>query len=108
VDDALIPASAWRNSLKKGHTKTTTLRQWLSSSFFFDLFSAINTLPSQCTDCSWKNLCRGGDIENRFSVADGFDRNSVFCRALDRSFSHMVDYLLAHGYPPDRLLQKLS
>jgi uncharacterized protein len=107
VDDSLIPASTWRNGLTKGHTKTTTLRQWLSSSFFFDLFSAINTLPSQCTGCSWKNLCRGGDMENRFSAADSFDRNSVFCRALDQSFSHMVDYLLAHGYPPDRLLQKL-
>jgi len=108
VDDSLIPASAWRNGLKKGNTRTTTMRQWLGSPFFSDLFSAVTTLPSQCMECSWKNICRGGDIENRFSIADSFDRNSVFCSALDQSYSHMVDYLLAHGYPPDRLLRKLS
>ncbi len=108
VDDSLIPASAWRNGLTKGHTGTSTLRQWLSAPFFAELFGAINTLPSQCLDCSWKNICRGGDMENRFSVVDSFDRNSVYCGALDRSLSHMVGYLLAHGYPSDRLLQKLT
>ncbi len=108
LDDALISASPWRNGLKKGNTKTTTLRQWLNSSFFFDLFTAVNTLPAECVSCSWKNVCRGGDITNRFSVADSFNRNSVYCGALDRSLSHMVDYLLKHGYPSNALLQKLT
>jgi uncharacterized protein len=108
VDDSLIPASAWRNGLAKAHTGTTTLRGWLSSPFYSDIFSALRKLPSSCADCSWKNICQGGDIENRFSTADNFERRSVFCGGLDRSYGHMVDYLLANGYPTDKLLQKLS
>lgn len=108
IDDSLIPASGWRNTLSKGNTATTSLRQWLNSDFYADIFMARRDLPAPCQPFSWKNLCQGGDIENRYSAADNFARPSVFCGALDAFYGHLTSYLLDNGYPDDVMLNKLS
>lgn len=108
VDDSLIPASAWRNQLAGANIATTSLREWLRSPFYSTLHHHIRNVPTACHDCSWQRVCHGGDMENRFSIADGFARKSVFCDGLSIYHEKVSAYLLAHGYPKDLMMQKLG
>lgn len=108
VDDSLIPASAWRNRLEGANITTTSMRDWLRSPFYSTLHHHMRNLPGACHDCSWQRICHGGDMENRFSIADGFSRKSVFCEGLATYHEKLSSYLLAHGYPKDLMMKKLG
>ena len=108
VDDSLIPASRWRNTLAKFHVANSTLKNYLEQDFFDTISSAQNNIPSQCDQCAWKKLCRGGDIENRFSSVNGFDNPSIYCAALKKFYMYVVKYLVMNGYPVNKIEEKLS
>lgn len=107
VDDSLMPAYSWWERTAPRGEGGITLRQWLKAPFFSEVSRALRTLPLACNECAWQRFCQGGDLENRFSTAAGFDRESVFCGGLSRFYNHVSQYLLRHGYPADVMLAKL-
>lgn len=72
---------------------------------------AENTLPTDCMDCSWKNVCRGGAAHgrliNRFSAERGFNNRSVICDGLQDFYAHVAAHLLSHGVSFDQLTKSL-
>lgn len=108
VDDSLIPASAWRNALPKGNIAADTLAGHFGADFYQDIFAAQSTVPAACGDCCWKRLCRGGDIENRFSAQNGFENRSIYCGALQQYYTHVVRHLVGNGYPVAEVEAKLT
>jgi uncharacterized protein len=108
LDDSLIPALAWRSEFKPGNIFSSTLGEFLGSSHVQSLDQAREALPEACQSCRWKGVCRGGALENRFSIQDGFNRKSVYCEGLLTFYDHIYSWLSDNGYPADQLDLALS
>jgi len=102
-DDTLMPATEWYQTAATANVREITLRGWLSQDIFAELWKARDTLPDECSDCRWSLICRGGDVENRFSKLDGFNGKSVYCSALMKFYDHVAETMILGGYPPDQL-----
>jgi uncharacterized protein len=106
VDDTYIPALAWYQRTPVYSVTEHTLREFLADPIFSDIERISASLPTACSDCRWREICRGGDIENRFSHADGFDHPSVYCDAYKVMYQTVCDELTANGYPPELIADK--
>lgn len=99
VDDSLMPAMEWYQSAATANVAGASMRDWFSQPMFNDLRQARETLPDECAGCRWSTLCHGGDVENRFSKADGFSGRSIYCSALKKFYEHATRTLVDGGYP---------
>lgn len=108
MDDSYVPAQAWRGSVPPGSIHSDTLQDWLSSAAYEELHGYYEQVPGGCSDCVWRNVCGGGDLENRYSSSRGFDNPSVFCEGLKIFYLHVSRYLVRHGYPVDELVARLG
>jgi len=100
VDDSLMPATQWFQQRETVDVDAVSLKDWLSRPDLKEVREARSTLPEDCQECRWKNLCHGGDVENRFSSKNGFSNKSIYCAALLKFYSHVEGVLLEGGYPP--------
>jgi uncharacterized protein len=50
-----------------------------------------SALCETCQNCSIVEVCGGGYLPNRYSVANGFDNPSVYCDDLKKLISHISD-----------------
>jgi uncharacterized protein len=108
VDDSYIPALAWYSSAPVYSTGSSTLRQFLADPIFSEIEEIGTALPSGCASCRWRSICRGGDLENRFSTDKGFDNPSVYCDAYQLMYESACERLLENGYPPRLLREKFG
>jgi len=108
IDDSYIPAQRWREKYENPHVSQTTLRSYLNSPQFDIVDDAYNTLPTQCADCEWRNICRGGDLENRWRTGSRFNNPSIYCEGLKLFYAHVTRYLYSQGYPKNKLIEKLG
>lgn len=107
VDDSLVPALNWRKNILSPHLTDMSLRDFVYSQPFHDLQRARETIPDGCQKCEWKNLCRGGALENRFSRENGFNNPSIYCEGLKLFYDHVRTRLVEAGYPATLFAQKL-
>jgi uncharacterized protein len=108
VDDTFIPALDWYADAPVYSTSRTTLRECLADPVFLEIEDANNALPSGCAECRWRHMCRGGDLENRFSTANGFDNPSVYCDAYKVMYTDVCDELVHNGFPAELIEAKFS
>lgn len=108
IDDSFIPALSWYTATPVYYADKTTLRGFLSDPIFPEIEEAYNTLPRGCTECRWRDACRGGDLENRFSEQNGFDNPSVYCETYKVIYQYVCDELMRNGYPPDLVFAKFG
>lgn len=99
VDDTFIPALNWYRSLPSFDIRTMTLRDVLAHPIFAEIDRVQSQLPADCHGCRWRDVCGGGDIENRFDAARGFDNPSIYCDAYKHFYATMVETLVQNGYP---------
>jgi uncharacterized protein len=107
-DDSLIPAQSWRNSAPAANILDVTLREYLRQPFFDELYAASRSIPDECRLCEWQRLCRGGDLENRFSSSRGFNNPSIFCEGLKTFYEHAARFLVENGFPVSLIKNTLS
>lgn len=86
----------------------SSLRQFLSRRVFTEIEEASSTLPTTCRPHQWRQMCRAGDLEKRWSSARGFDNPSVYGSAYTTLFSGMCRLLAANGYPRDVLRESFN
>lgn len=108
VDDTYIPALAWYQHTPVYSMMEHTLREFLADPIFSEIERISSSLPTGCSDCRWREVCRGGDIENRFSQANGFDNPSVYCDAYKTMYQAVCDELTANGYPSELIADKFG
>ena len=108
IDDTLVPALSWYTGTPVYFTGDSTLRSVLANPIFRDIEEMSNTLPSECADCRWQRICRGGDLENRFSTRNGFANPSVYCDTYKVIFQYVCDELVRNGYPLDLVTAKFG
>lgn len=107
IDDTYMVALEWRQSQATPNVNDETLKDYLERPIISEIDNLKRTLPTGCRTCTWSNLCRGGDIENRYAKSNGFDNPSIFCEGLKIFYSHVINYLIENGYPKDRIEQYL-
>lgn len=72
------------------------------------LITASNQIPSECKDCCWSKICRGGELVNRFSTEkNNFNNASFYCAALKEFYSHATQFLIDNGMPIERIKNNL-
>ncbi|MEQ3528152.1 radical SAM protein [Pseudoalteromonas sp. XMcav11-Q] len=105
IDDSFIPTSEWRKMAPTSNVKETTLRSFLEHEIFKEIDKIYKETPEGCKDCVWEKLCRGGDLENRYSKNNGFNNPSVFCEAISALYFEITQHLVSNGYPKDEILK---
>lgn len=108
IDDTFIPASDWRNSLPKVGLDRTTLVDYLSLPVFAEIEGYYKDPPDKCSSCVWRNICNGGDLENRYSRKDGFNNPSIYCDGLKMLYRRIVRFLRRNGYPREVMYDRLK
>lgn len=99
VNDSYIPALSWYKRTPVYSVRDKTLKDFLSHAVFEEIETIEKTLPAECRACKWKHICRGGDLENRYSDQAGFDNKSVYCESYKVFLQGMYDLLVANGLP---------
>ncbi|WP_319802452.1 cyclophane-forming radical SAM/SPASM peptide maturase XyeB [Candidatus Symbiopectobacterium sp. NZEC135] len=67
-----------------------------------------NQLPTACIDCVWQKVCGGGRHIQRYSKADDFNRETVFCPSVRKNMSHAASYLIESGISEDIIMRNLE
>jgi uncharacterized protein len=84
------------------------LRGFLAHPVFLGIEHITNNIPSACAPCRWRDVCRGGDIENRYSTAKEFDNPSVYCDAYQSFYEKVCALLVDNGYPVELITEKFA
>jgi uncharacterized protein len=108
IDDTFIPALDWYARAPVYSTTESTLREFLADPIFLEIERTSTALPGACTDCRWRHMCRGGDIENRFSTRNGFDNPSIYCDAYKVLYQDVCDELIRNGFPADIIEERFT
>lgn len=108
VNDSYIPALQWFEKTPEYDIETSTLRRFLSDPIFAEIAELIETRPTGCRACRWQEVCRGGDLENRFSSKTGFDNPSIYCEGLTYFYEQASALLVRNGYPADYVEMALA
>jgi uncharacterized protein len=66
------------------------------------------TLPQQCAQCNWRDICGGGMLQHRFSKRKQFDNVSIYCSALMAVHNRMAAQLIKGGFPVAELEGRLT
>jgi uncharacterized protein len=103
VSDSYIPALEWFSCTPRCSIYDSSLREFLMSDIFDEIERASVTLSAKCEGCEWKRLCRGGDLENRYSNKNGFDNPSVYCEGYQWFLQKATDLLVQNGYPAEHI-----
>ncbi len=108
IDDSLIPALDWYSATPEFAIRDYSLRQVLADPIFATMDAVEATLPDGCRDCQWAAMCRGGDLENRYSARNGFNNPSVYCQTYKTLYAGICRALAARGYPREEIERRFG
>jgi uncharacterized protein len=108
VDDTYIPALWWYSSSPVYSMTDASLRSVLSHPIFAEIDSLLQELPTGCADCRWRSMCRGGDLENRYSRAAGFNNPSIYCESYKVLYGRVCALLGRQGYPVHEISRRFG
>ncbi|MDC8758313.1 radical SAM protein [Janthinobacterium fluminis] len=86
----------------------STLNELARSNTWMEVSRAQQILPEPCQSCLWRNICRSGSPQHRYSTERGFDNPSVYCKSLKRVFSYVADNLIRGGVPIEAIERRLA
>lgn len=108
-DDTLRPLSL--GIQEQYNVATSNFIDFMNSKEIKGLQRAEHTLPDDCKECCWQNICRGGAAHgrliNRYSLKNGFNNSSIICDALKEFYSHVSAHLLTHAITFEELTENL-
>jgi uncharacterized protein len=108
VDDSLIPALDWYKTLSEFPINDNSLQKVLKNPVFTLLENEKKLLPDACKSCHWSTVCKGGDLENRYSKKNGFNNKSVYCSTYKSLYGGICDLLVANGYPQSEIEKRFG
>ncbi|MGN9914124.1 hypothetical protein ACTMTJ_42020 [Phytohabitans sp. LJ34] len=63
--------------------------------FFKNCVDTVGRVPDACRDCAFVQICAGGPMSTRYSVAEGFGQRTVYCKEFKSMFAHVDGWLRA-------------
>lgn len=107
INEELIATGNWRKSFPTINLHTDDIKSFIETPKFQEYLGFYNHIPQKCGDCSWKNVCRGGSLQERKKPENGFNSRSVFCQSYQQLYEYMYADLIRHGYPEKKLRERL-
>jgi uncharacterized protein len=86
---------------------SATLDQVLDGPLWAEFAAAQDRIPSACQSCKWRNICRGGPMETRYSPERGFDNPSIYCSALMDFYEYVAAALVRSGASAEQMSRRL-
>lgn len=86
----------------------TSLRAFIASALWQEIIEGADTLPERCRGCDWRRVCGAGEMFNRYGRDTGFERESIFCDALDEMHLELARYAVGHGIPAEEVATRLA
>ncbi len=83
--------------------KDKSLKDFLDHQIINQIIEIGDALPDGCTSCKWRKICKGGDLENRYSDISGFNNPSVYCEAYKLNYQNVSNLLISSGYPNEMI-----
>lgn len=108
IDDSLIPALDWYSAINAFPITEHSLREVFRAPVFAQIEDAEHRLPDGCRSCTWAPICRGGDLENRFARATGFNNPSVYCGTYKTLYAAICETLMRNGYPAQEVAARFG
>jgi uncharacterized protein len=71
-----------------GNIRTTPLEKLVERARARRFRAARYDLPAACSECRWRELCRGGCLKDRQRISGRFDAPTYFCRSYQRFLPH--------------------
>jgi uncharacterized protein len=65
-------------------------------------------LPTECTDCCWRNVCRAGELSHRHSPEKRFANPSTYCDALAEMYATLAADAINRGISMSSLAARLG
>lgn len=92
--------------------RTHSLHEYLEAPEIKAINLASSTPASECLDCAWVKYCvsgaSNGRVVNRYSSSSMYNKKSGLCVGLMATYDKLARHLLAIGYSPEKMYQKLS
>lgn len=108
VDDSLLPAVDWYRTTPAFAVAEHSLRDVLSDPIHLLLEEEGRRLPDDCAGCRWAEMCRGGDLENRYTAARGFNNRSIYCETYKTLYRGICELLVSNGYPRSEIAKRFG
>ncbi|MDI4654645.1 MULTISPECIES: radical SAM protein [Pseudoalteromonas] len=84
--------------------KDATISDITSNAKLMDAWLGMNSIPSECGDCEWKSVCRGGDLKNRYDEESGsFNNKSIYCTTIKSNLESIAATLYRNGMPIEQI-----
>lgn len=64
-------------------------------------------VPYSCGSCIWRNVCKGGYLQHRYSDERGMNAPSVYCDIIFSVIDKISEYLLDNGLSLEELEKTL-
>ncbi|TNL02775.1 XyeB family radical SAM/SPASM peptide maturase [Kosakonia cowanii] len=107
IDDTLRSTSDKAFS-KIINISSGSLGDILSSWQYLEYTKFANTLPIECETCTWKKLCGGGGLVQRYSKEQRFNGKSVYCHSLKKIYGRVASHLIESGIDETHILKSLG
>lgn len=91
-----------------GNITHTSLEEIFASRQLIALNTVQDTLPGECSECVWRNICAGGRPINRYSSIDGFTRKTIYCDAMKMFLGRCAAILNEMGVSIEELVINLG
>jgi uncharacterized protein len=103
-DDTLFSNPMW-DRIENVHVSDTTLLTFLSQPEMERLDSESRSVPDDCKECCWLNICGGGGmLAHQYSTETNSSMHpSVHCGSLKELYSEATSFLLDNGMDPEQL-----
>lgn len=101
-DDTLRSTKYW-SGYEYRDLKSSSLEEIIRDPLFHEFEYFKNTPATACSDCCWRDVCGSGQPVHRYASGNGFDNPTVYCRGLDRFYTHVLRHLALHGEPLEKV-----
>ena len=101
-DDTLRSTKYW-SGYEYRDLKRSSLEEIIQDRLFHDFEYVKKTPATSCSDCCWRDICGSGQPVHRYATSNGFDNPTVYCKGLDKFYTHVLRYLALHGEPLEKV-----
>lgn len=101
-DDTLRSTKYW-SGYEYRDLNQCSLEEIIQDQLFHDFEYVKMTPATSCSDCCWRDICGSGQPVHRYATGNGFDNPSVYCKGLDKFYTHVLKYLALHGEPLEKV-----
>ncbi|WP_213990088.1 cyclophane-forming radical SAM/SPASM peptide maturase XyeB [Sodalis sp. dw_96] len=91
-----------------GNITHTSLEEIFASRQLIALNIIQDTIPRECSECVWRNICAGGRPINRYSSIDGFTGKTIYCDAMKMFLGRCASILNEMGVSIEELVINLG